>query len=137
MQHGRQKYTRRRSFLQYQNSDFLFYLGWSGSLSTNQAQYNEGCSKLNYLLAEVSGFALKKWPISLAGVSSEPFQGFWAYLGPHGITPGAVAQFLGQEKNRGFSDFVLFSLVHREFPRAESGKSFDSALTYQDILLLL
>ena len=48
-----QKYTRRRSFLQYQNSDFLFYLGWSGSLSANQAQYNEGCSELNYLLVEV------------------------------------------------------------------------------------
>ena len=39
--------------LQYQNFDFLFYLGWSGSLSTKQAKYNEGCSKLNYLLAEV------------------------------------------------------------------------------------
>ena len=24
------------------------------------------------------------------------------------------------------------TLVHREFPRAESGKSFDSALAYQD-----
>ena len=48
-----QKYTTRRSFLQYLNSDFLFYLGWSGSLSTKQANYNEGCSKLNYLLAEV------------------------------------------------------------------------------------
>ena len=48
-----QKYTTRRSFLQYLNSDFLFYLGWSGSLSTKQAKYNEGCSKLNYLLVEV------------------------------------------------------------------------------------
>ena len=48
-----QKYTRQRSFLQYLNSDFLFYLGWSGSVSTKQAKYNEGCSKLNYLLAEV------------------------------------------------------------------------------------
>ena len=49
----KQKYTRQRSFLQYLNSDFLFYLGWSGSVSTKQAKYNEGCSKLNYLLAEV------------------------------------------------------------------------------------
>ena len=49
----RQKYTRRRFFLQYLNSDFLFYLGWSGSLSTKQAKNNEGCSKINYLLAEV------------------------------------------------------------------------------------
>ena len=46
-------YTRQKSFLQYLNSDFLFYLGWSGSVSTKQAKYNEGCSKLNYLLAEV------------------------------------------------------------------------------------
>jgi hypothetical protein len=48
-----QKYTRRRSFLQYLNSDFLFYLGWSGNVSTKQAEYNEGCSKLNYLVADV------------------------------------------------------------------------------------
>ena len=48
-----QKYTRRRSFLQYLNSDFLYYLGWSGSVSTKQAKYNKGRSKLKYLLAEV------------------------------------------------------------------------------------
>ena len=37
----------------YLKSNFLFNLGWSGSVSTKQAKYNEGCSKLNYLLAEV------------------------------------------------------------------------------------
>ena len=29
----------------------------------------------------------------------------------------------GQEKKSFFSDFVLYSLLYREFPRAESGKS--------------
>ena len=29
--------TRRNFFLQYLNSDFLFYVGWSGSVSTKQA----------------------------------------------------------------------------------------------------
>ena len=32
----------------------------------------------------------------------------------------------GQEKKREFSDFVLYPLLHREFPRSESGKSFVS-----------
>jgi hypothetical protein len=63
------------------------------------------------------------WLISLAGGSSEPIQGSWAYLGPRGITPGAVAQFLGA--------------LHREFPRAESVKSFVSTATSKDILSLL
>ena len=46
-----------------------------------------------------------------AGGSSEPSQGSWAYLGPRGITPWVVAQFLGaweaRKKKRGFSDFFL------------------------------
>ena len=67
----------------------------------------------------------KKWPISLAGGSSEPSQGSWAYLGPLGITPRAVAQFQGAweaRKKEFFSDFGLYPLVHREFPKTEMAK---------------
>ena len=44
----------------------------------------------------------------------------------------------GQEKKRGFSDFVLYPLVHREFPKAESGEkfSFDSNLQRYILILL-
>ena len=35
----------------------------------------------------------------------------------------------GQEKERDFSDFVLYPLVHREFPRGESGNFFISILS--------
>jgi hypothetical protein len=43
----------------------------------------------------------------------------------------------GQDKKRGFSDFVLFPLLHKEFPRAESGENFVSTATSKDILSLL
>ena len=48
-------YRRRRSLLQYQNFDLLFY--------SVQTKYNEGCSKWNYLLTYksiITGFALKR-----------------------------------------------------------------------------
>jgi hypothetical protein len=50
-----QRNNRQRPFLQYQNLSFLFYLGWSGSFPQikDNIMINEGCSKLNYLLAEV------------------------------------------------------------------------------------
>ena len=66
----------------------------------------------------------KMCPISLAGGSSEPSKGSWAYLEPRGIIPGAVAQFLGaweaRKKEGFFSDFGLHAPVHREFPKEES-----------------
>ena len=43
----------------------------------------------------------------------------------------------GQEKKRVFSDFGLNLLVHRKFPRAESGKFFVSTPSSKDILFLL
>jgi hypothetical protein len=46
-----QRDRRRRASLQHQNFNFLFGLVWL--LYTKQAQYNEGCAKLNYLLPEV------------------------------------------------------------------------------------
>ena len=64
---------------------------------SSDKKYSEGCSKINYLLTcknIITGFALKKWLISLAGGSSEPFQDSWAYLEGSEITPMAVAQFL-------------------------------------------
>ena len=42
----------------------------------------------------------------------------------------------GQEKKRGVSDFGLYPLVQREFPKAESGKSFVSSPTSKDLSLL-
>ena len=71
----------------------------------------------------------------MAGGSSEPFQGSWAYLGPHGITPGVVAQFLGAWETRKkegvfFTDFVFYQLLHSKFLRAESGKSFVSTASH-------
>ena len=42
-----------------------------------------------------------------------------------------------QEKKRGFSDFGLHALVHRELPKEKSGKSFLSSPTSKDIVLLL
>ena len=44
---------RQRALLQQQNLYFLFYLSWFGKQASKQAQYNEGCAKLNYLLPEV------------------------------------------------------------------------------------
>ena len=44
-----------------------------------------------------------------------------------GITPRAVAHFPGAWEariKRVFDGFGLHALVHREFPQAESGKSF-------------
>jgi hypothetical protein len=43
----------------------------------------------------ITGFVLKRVANSLAWGRSEPFQGSWAYLGAHRVTPGAIAQFLG------------------------------------------
>jgi hypothetical protein len=38
----------------YDTKILIFSFTWAGwQLSTKQAQYNEGCSKLSYLLAEV------------------------------------------------------------------------------------
>jgi hypothetical protein len=51
-------------------------------------------------------------------------------LGPLGITLWPVAQFLGEEKKRCFSDFGMYA---REFPKAESGKSFVSSLSFKII----
>ena len=57
-------------------------------------------------------------------------------MGSHPWVGSSISRGMGgQEKKRGVSDFVLYPLVHREFPRAKSGKSFDSASTYQGILL--
>ena len=42
----------------------------------------------------------------------------------------------GQEK-REFSDFGLYPLVHKEFPKAEFGKSFVSSPTSKKILFSL
>ena len=62
-------------------------------------------------------------------------------MGAHGVTHGAIAQFLGAweaRKNRGgFRFWNASTNIHREFPRAESWKSFDSAPTYQNILTAL
>ena len=41
---------------------------------------------------------------------SEPFQGSWAYLGPRGVTPGAIAQFLGAWEARKKEFFIYFGL---------------------------
>jgi hypothetical protein len=49
--------------IRIQKFQFSLLLGLFWQLYTKQAQYDEGCSKLNYLLAEVSiitGFALKR-----------------------------------------------------------------------------
>ena len=70
--------------------------------------------------------------ISLAWGRSEPFQGSWAYLGPCGVTPGT-----GQVKKRGFSDFGMNAVLHREISKEESGKSFDSTSTSKIYMLLL
>jgi hypothetical protein len=35
----------------------------------------------------------------------------------------------GQEKKRGFSDFGMNAVLHREISKEESGKSFDSTST--------
>ena len=57
-----------------------------------------------------------------------------------GITPRAVAHFPGAWEariKRVFDGFGLHALVHREFPKAESGKSFVPSSTSKDILFLL
>jgi hypothetical protein len=43
----------------------------------------------------------------------------------------------GQEKKNVFSDFGWYALVHRDFPKAESGKTLVSSPTFKDILFLL
>ena len=58
-----------------------------------------------------------------------------------GITPRAVAHFPGAWEARIKSVFDGFGLhalvVHREFPKADSGKSFVPSSTSKDILFLL
>jgi hypothetical protein len=70
--------------------------------------------KESYYNTKISFFSFSLvWHILLAGGSSEPFQGFWAYLRPRGITLGAVAQFLVAwegRKKRGF--FLILSCCH-------------------------
>ena len=60
------------------------------------------------------------WPISLTGGIYEPSQGSWAYLGPRGITPGSVAQFLGAwEARKEGVFFLILGKVLLQFPRYE------------------
>ena len=53
-------------------------------------------------------------------------------MGPRGVTPRAIAQFLGAweaRRKEGISDFGLHPLVHREFPRVNSSyPNFDLGL---------
>ena len=42
----------------------------------------------------------------------------------------------GQEKKRGFSDFGLHPLVHREFPKEESGLKFCFISNFQRYTVL-
>ena len=122
-----QKYTRRRSFLQYLNSDFLFYLGWSGSLSTKQAKYNEGCS---IYLQKYNNWTCpkKSGPFHWLGVDLNLFK----VLG-HTWDPASNSSIFrsikSQEKKWGFSYFVLPPLLHTVFPREESWKSFVFTVT--------
>ena len=90
-------------------------MGWSGSVFTKHAKYYEGCLKLNYVHTYriiITGFALKILAHSLAWGRSEPFQGSLAYLGPHGVTPRVIANFLGaweaRKKRGGF--LILFCI---------------------------
>jgi hypothetical protein len=65
--------------------------------------------------------------ILLAWGRSEPFQGSWAYLGPCGVTSGAIAQFLGAweaRKKRGV--FLILACIHtstKNFQELNLGKA--------------
>ena len=104
-----QKYTRRRSFLQYLNSYFLFYLGWSGSFSTKQEKYI-------MKVVQIWTIHLQKCNNWVCPKKSGPFHWLGAYLGPRGVTPRAIVQFLGaweaRKKKSGFSYFVLQGVQH-------------------------
>ena len=59
----------------------------------------------------------------MAGGISEPFQGSWAYLEPHGITLGgsSISRGMGGlKKEFFFSDFVLYPL--QNFQEVNLGK---------------
>ena len=66
----------------------------------------------------------------LAGGTSEPSQGFWVYLEPPRDHPGGYGSVSrgmgGKEKKRGFYDFGMNAVVHREISKEESVKSFVS-----------
>ena len=76
----------------------------------------------------------KSGPFHWLGVDLNLFK---AYLGPHGVTPRAIDQFLEPGKKRVFSKFGLHPLVHIEYPRAESGFCIRSTFPIIYILLLL
>ena len=57
----------------------------------------------------INGFTLKRLAhFTAAWGRSEPFQGSWAYLGPHGVTPRAIAHFLGAWEAREKEGVFLF-----------------------------
>ena len=71
-------------------------------------------------------------------LTSSRFLGILGTPWDHPVGSSSISRGMGGlEKKRGFSDFVLYPLLHREFPRAESGKSFVSTATSKDILSLL
>jgi hypothetical protein len=120
----------------YHTNISIFSFTWADLAAFHKS--DKRLFKVNYLLAEVECPVCpkKNWPILLAGGRFLGILGsLWDH--PRGCSSVSRGAHGRPGKKRWFSDFGLYPLVHREFPKAESGKSFVSSPTSKDILFLL